>query len=49
MVLESFVHLDPDIAAGLAVWRPVAEEPAEVIDVGIPFLREHAAAAGLAL
>ena len=49
VVLESFVHLDPDIAAGLAVWRPVAEEPAEVIDVGIPFLREHAAAAGLAL
>ena len=49
VVLESFVHLDPDIAAGLAVWRPVAEEPAEVIDVGIPFLREHAAAAGLDL
>ena len=49
VVLESFVHLDPDIAAGLAVWRPVAEHPEEVIDVGLPFLREHAASAGLAL
>ena len=49
VVLESFVHLDPDIAAGLAVWRPVAEHPEEVIDIGIPFLREHAAAAGLPL
>lgn len=49
VVLESFVHLDPDIAAGLAVWRPVAERPEEVIDVGIPFLRERAAEAGLRL
>ena len=49
MVLESFVHLDPDLAAGLAVWRPVAERPEEVIDVGLPFLREHAASAGLSL
>ena len=49
VVLESFVHLDPDIAAGLAVWRPVAERPEEVIDVGIPFLRERAADAGLRL
>ena len=49
VVLESFVHLDPDAAAGLAVWRPVAERPEEVIDVGLPFLREHAAAAGLPL
>ena len=40
---------DPDVAAGLAVWRPVAERPEEVIDVGLPFLREHAAAAGLPL
>ena len=49
VVLESFVHLDPDLAAGLAVWRPVAERPEEVIDVGLPFLREHAASAGLSL
>ena len=49
VVLESFVHLDPDIAAGLAVWRPVAERPEEVIDVGIPFLREQAAEAGIRL
>ena len=49
VVLESFVHLDPDLAAGLAVWRPVAEHPEEVIDIGLPFLRERSAAAGLAL
>ena len=27
---------DPDIAAGLAVWRPVAEHPEDVIDVRAP-------------
>jgi D-psicose/D-tagatose/L-ribulose 3-epimerase len=46
--LESFVHVDADIAAGLAIWRPVAERPDEVIAVGLPFLRARAAAAGLA-
>jgi len=40
MVLESFVHLPPDIARALAVWHPVAAGgAAEVIGSGLPFLR----------
>ncbi len=47
LTLESFVYLAPEIASGLAVWRPVADRPADVIEVGLPFLWRHAAAAGL--
>ena len=47
MTLESFVHLAPEIASGLAVWRPVAERPADVIEVGLPFIAECARDAGL--
>ncbi|MEM0949969.1 MAG: sugar phosphate isomerase/epimerase family protein [Pseudomonadota bacterium] len=49
MTLESFVHLAPEIASGLAVWRPVAEQPADVINLGLPFLAEAARQAGLEL
>ena len=49
LTLESFVHLAPEIASGLAVWRPVAERPEDVIDVGLPFIVEKARAAGLDL
>ena len=49
LTLESFVHLAPEIASGLAVWRPVAERPEDVIEVGLPFLSEQARAAGLTL
>ncbi|MEM1050375.1 MAG: sugar phosphate isomerase/epimerase family protein [Pseudomonadota bacterium] len=49
MTLESFVYLAPEIASGLAVWRPVADRPEDVIEVGLPFLREQAEAAGLRL
>jgi len=49
MTLESFVYLAPEIASGLAVWRPVAERPADVIEVGLPFLAQKARAAGLSL
>lgn len=49
MTLESFVYLAPEIASGLAVWRPVAERPADVIDVGLPFLAEKAREAGLSI
>jgi len=49
MTLESFVYLAPEIASGLAVWRPVADRPEDVIEVGLPFLREQAEAAGLTL
>lgn len=49
MTLESFVYLAPEIASGLAVWRPVADRPEDVVEVGLPFLREQAEAAGLRL
>jgi D-psicose/D-tagatose/L-ribulose 3-epimerase len=49
IALESMNHVDVDIAGGLAVWRPVAENPDDVIGVGLPFLREEARRAGLTL
>ena len=49
MTLESFVYLAPEIAAGLAVWRPVAKHAEDVIRVGLPFLAEKARSAGLEL
>ncbi|MBG6159123.1 D-psicose/D-tagatose/L-ribulose 3-epimerase [Labrenzia sp. EL_159] len=49
MTLESFVYLAPEIASGLAVWRPVADRPEDVIDIGLPFIVEQAQAAGLDL
>lgn len=47
MTLESFVYLAPEIASGLAVWRPVADRPDDVIEIGLPFLRGAAEAEGL--
>jgi D-psicose/D-tagatose/L-ribulose 3-epimerase len=49
LTLESMNHVDADIAGGLAVWRPVAENPDDVIDAGLPFLRQAAKQAGMAL
>lgn len=49
MTLESFVYLAPEIAAGLAVWRPVADRPQDVVDIGLPFIADRAKAAGLDL
>lgn len=49
MTLESFVYHAPEIAAGLAVWRPVAERPEDVTEVGLPFLAEKAREAGLSI
>jgi len=49
ITLESMNHVDVDIAGGLAVWRPVAERPDDVIEVGLPFLREQARQAGVPL
>ncbi len=46
MTLESFVHVAPEIARGLAVWRPVTDRPADIIDIGLPFLAQKAVAAG---
>ena len=47
--LESFVYLAPEIATGLAVWRPVADRPADVIEVGLPFIADQARRAGVSL
>lgn len=47
LTLESFVYLASEIAAGLAIWRPVAERPAEVIEEGLPFLLESGRTAGI--
>ena len=49
LTLESMNHVDKDIAGGLAIWRPVAENPDDVIDAGLPFLRQAAKRAGLQL
>lgn len=49
ITLESMNHVDVDIAGGLAVWRPVAENPNDVIEVGLPFLHATAREAGLML
>ncbi|MFD2054629.1 hypothetical protein ACFSQT_16500 [Mesorhizobium calcicola] len=42
-------HVDVDFAGELAAWRPVADNPDDVIGVGLPFLREEARKAGLTL
>ncbi|MGP1395126.1 MAG: sugar phosphate isomerase/epimerase family protein [Inquilinaceae bacterium] len=47
MVLESFVAIHPDIARALAVWRPVADGPDDLVTKGFPFLRDRAAAHGI--
>lgn len=47
MTFESFVHVAPELAGGLAVWRPVAKNPDDVIDKGLPFLVAAAKKAGL--
>jgi len=49
VTLESMNHVDPDIASGLAIWRPVAEPADDVIDAGLPFLHEQSSAAGFRL
>jgi D-psicose/D-tagatose/L-ribulose 3-epimerase len=37
------------MAARLRVWRPVADDPDEVVTAGVPFLRAAARQAGVAL
>ena len=43
LAMESFVNMPPEVAYGLAVWRPVAPSFEEVMDKGLPFLRNKAA------
>ncbi|SDZ41121.1 D-psicose/D-tagatose/L-ribulose 3-epimerase [Jannaschia faecimaris] len=47
LAMESFINMPPEIARGLAVWRPVAESRDIVLDRGLPFLRNKAAQYGL--
>ena len=44
--LESMNYVHPAIASALAIWRPVAADPDDVIDRGLPFLHAAAIAAG---
>ncbi|MEM7021202.1 MAG: sugar phosphate isomerase/epimerase family protein [Pseudomonadota bacterium] len=47
MVIESFVNLPPEIAEALSVWRPVADSASQVLNEGVPYLRDMAARHGL--
>jgi D-psicose/D-tagatose/L-ribulose 3-epimerase len=47
MVIESFVTLPPEIARALSVWRPVAKSADQVLNEGVPFLRDLARQHGL--
>ena len=40
LVVESFVELPREIAAALSVWRAVARDRYEVLDGGVPYLRD---------
>ncbi|MDZ4095140.1 MAG: sugar phosphate isomerase/epimerase [Paracoccaceae bacterium] len=42
LAMESFINMPPEVGYGLAVWRPVAKDEAEVMDNGLPFLRGKA-------
>ena len=43
LAMESFINMPPEVAYGLAIWRPVADSFEEVMDKGLPFLRNKAA------
>ncbi len=42
LAMESFINMPAEVAYGLAVWRPVAASFEEVMDKGLPFLRNKA-------
>jgi D-psicose/D-tagatose/L-ribulose 3-epimerase len=42
LAMESFINMPPELAYGLAVWRPVANSFEEVMEKGLPFLRNKA-------
>jgi D-psicose/D-tagatose/L-ribulose 3-epimerase len=44
--LESMNHVHEAIASALAIWRPVAANPNDVIDNGLPYLRDAARRTG---
>ena len=47
LAMESFINMPPEIACTLSVWRPVASAEAEVMETGLPFLRNKARRYGL--
>ncbi len=47
LAMESFIDMPPELAYGLAVWRPVAESRDVVMAEGLPFLRNKARQYGL--
>jgi D-psicose/D-tagatose/L-ribulose 3-epimerase len=47
LAMESFMNMPEELAWGLSVWRPVAGSTEEVIDNGLPFLRNLAKQYGL--
>ncbi len=47
LAMESFINMPPELAFGLSVWRPVASGEAEVMENGLPFLRNKARQYGL--
>ena len=47
LAMESFINMPAEVAYGLAVWRPVARNMEEVMDNGLPFLRNKAQQYGL--
>ena len=47
LAMESFINMPPEVAYGLAVWRPVAKDEEEVMGNGLPFLRNKARQYGL--
>jgi D-psicose/D-tagatose/L-ribulose 3-epimerase len=47
LAMESFIEMPPEVAYGLAVWRPVAESRDVVMGEGLPFLRNKARQYGL--
>jgi D-psicose/D-tagatose/L-ribulose 3-epimerase len=47
LAMESFIDMPPEVANGLAVWRPVADSRDVVLGEGLPFLRNKARQYGL--
>jgi D-psicose/D-tagatose/L-ribulose 3-epimerase len=47
LAMESFIDMPPELAWGLAVWRPVAASRDVVMGEGLPFLRAKARQYGL--
>lgn len=47
LVMESFVAVSPEIARATCIWRPVAEDPAKLVQEGLKFLMECASEVGI--